>query len=247
MVSAGVSEHDFFESIRSKANERLEADYKARDSVHKTIDQITDESYNGNRAFTGKWKGLTFSQFGEDKPTGLSTETLKQYANSSVQTPNAFEVHQRIKKHHVQSRLTQIEKNTVDWATAEAVAFASLIGEGYNIRFSGQDVERGTFSHRHLFYTDVNSEQKWSPFAQAWEGFKPKGRFHLGNSPLSEASVLSFELGYSMENPQNLVVWEAQFGDFFNPAQVKLFSNWKKYVDKTYSKVSIKRTMTKMN
>ena len=127
-----------------------------------------------------------------------------------------------MQKFHIQSRQNQLEKNSLDWATAEAIALASLIDQGFNIRFSGQDVERGTFSHRHLVLTDIKTEKKWMPLKENSNGFKPKGRFELVNSPLSEASVLSYEYAYSLENPKNLVIWEAQFGDFFNTAQVAI-------------------------
>ena len=223
-MSEGVYSQADYDQVRTKVNEELEESFKAKESYKKTLDVIISEDYKGNRAFTGNWKDCTFSQYGKDEKTGLDLSELKRYANASVHTPEEFEPHQRIKKHHIQTRLGQSEKNGVDWATAEALAFASLLSDGNNIRFSGQDVERGTFSHRHLVFTDINNEKKWSPFKQAFGDFSPKGRFQLCNSPLSEASVLGFEFGYSMESPKNLVLWEAQFGDFFNPAQVRSFS-----------------------
>lgn len=220
LVSSGVSSEGEIQEIREKIGQELEASYRARENIQKTFDQITNPDFKGNSAFTGKWKDCTFSIHGKDGKTGYDSELLKKFAQASVHTPANFEVHPRMKKHHIEARLGQIDKNSVDWATAEAAAFGSLLNEGYNIRFTGQDVERGTFSHRHLTLTDAKTEQKYQPYRHQNDQFKPKGRFHLHNSPLSEAGVLSYEFGYSTESPNNLVIWEAQFGDFFNPAQV---------------------------
>jgi 2-oxoglutarate dehydrogenase complex dehydrogenase (E1) component-like enzyme len=169
---------------------------------------------------TGKWSGMTFSQFGQEGNTGLDATAVKNYAQASINIPQTFNVHPRILKYHVQQRQSQIEKDSYDWATAEAIALASLVDSGNNIRFAGQDVERGTFSHRHLVLTDNKTEETWTPLKEKSQGFTPKGRFQLVNSALSEAGVMGFEYGYSLENPKNMVIWEAQFGDFFNPAQV---------------------------
>ena len=220
LVSEGIISEGEYKNIQDKRFEEFEKDFKSIGSVQKTVDLVTSESYKGNRAFTGKWKNFTFSTFGKDEKTGYDAASLKNFAKASVFTPPDFEVHQRILKHHTQVRLTQVEKDAVDWATAEAAAFASLLNEGYNIRFTGQDVQRGTFSHRHLTLVDAQTEKRWLPLNQASEGYTPKGSFFLSNSPLSEIGVLSYEFGYSMENPNNLVLWEAQFGDFFNTAQV---------------------------
>lgn len=107
----------------------------------------------------------------------------------------------------------------MDWATAEALAFATLLAEGNHVRLSGQDVERGTFSHRHAVIHDQNTGDKYIPLAHLFPDEKP-GQFTVANSSLSEFGVLGFELGYSMESPNSLVLWEAQFGDFANSAQV---------------------------
>ncbi len=220
LVSEGVSTEEAFTEIKANQTAHLDSAFKSLNNVKKTVDLVASEDYKGNRAFTGKWRSMTFSVFGKEEPTGYDVSALRRFAEVSVQTPSSFEVHPRLKKHHIQSRLSQIEKNSVDWPTAEAAAFASLLTEGYNIRFTGQDVERGTFSQRHLSLTDVNTEKKWSPLGQPSEGYSPKGKFELHNSPLSETGVLSYEYGYSIEDPNNLVLWEAQFGDFFNTAQV---------------------------
>jgi 2-oxoglutarate dehydrogenase E1 component len=104
-----------------------------------------------------------------------------------------------------------------DWATAEALAFGSLVGESYAVRLSGQDCGRGTFSQRHAILYDQVSENKYIPLEHVEDN---QGRFEVHDSPLSEAAVLGFEYGYSTANPNALVLWEAQFGDFVNGAQV---------------------------
>lgn len=109
----------------------------------------------------------------------------------------------------------------VDWAAAEALAFASLIEQGYKVRLSGEDVERGTFSHRHGVIIDQEKAQKHTPLEQV----RTPECITISNSHLSEQGVLGFEYGYSLSNPNHLVLWEAQFGDFFNGAQV-IFDNF---------------------
>jgi len=108
----------------------------------------------------------------------------------------------------------------VDWALAEALAFGTLLEEGNHVRLSGQDVERGTFSHRHALLHDQNTGARCVPLRSVYGDSKPHNFFTVSNSSLSEFGVLGFELGYSLENPNSLVLWEAQFGDFANSAQI---------------------------
>src|SRR3546814_378993 len=102
-----------------------------------------------------------------------------------------------------------------DWATGEALAFGGLLSEGYGVRLSGQDSGRGTFSQRHSVWVDQDTEDKYIPLSTV-----PHGRFEVLDSPLSEYGVLGFEYGYAMADPKTLVLWEAQFGDFANGAQI---------------------------
>jgi 2-oxoglutarate dehydrogenase complex dehydrogenase (E1) component-like enzyme len=113
-----------------------------------------------------------------------------------------------------------LEKNDLDWATCEALALFSLNAEGYNIRMTGQDVERGTFSQRHLNLTDQKNESEFNALQFFSEQAPGRGSVEICNSNLSENAVMSYEYGFSIDNPNNLAIWEAQFGDFFNPAQV---------------------------
>jgi 2-oxoglutarate dehydrogenase complex, dehydrogenase (E1) component, and related enzymes len=222
LVSKGVCSPEDYNKIREAYFAVLEKEFDERNNVKKTIENLKNPEYKGAKSMTGKWSGMDFSQYGKEGPTGISADAVKNYVYASINVPPTFNVHPRIQKYHIQHRISQIEKDLLDWPAAEAAALASLIDEGYNVRFSGQDVERGTFSHRHLVLTDIKTEEKWVPLREQSESFAPQGRFDLVNSPLSEAGVMGFEYGYSIESPRNVVIWEAQFGDFFNPAQVIL-------------------------
>ena len=131
--------------------------------------------------------------------------------------PEGFNVHPKLLKQLERRRETVGPDGGIDWAHAEALAFASLLSEGTPVRLTGQDVERGTFSQRHLVLHDVKTGQRVSPIQQLPGALAP---MELHNSPLSEIACLGFEYGYSMEAPETLVLWEAQFGDFVNSAQV---------------------------
>ena len=119
----------------------------------------------------------------------------------------------------VADRKTMYEANTIDWGTAETLAYGSLLAEGYDVRISGQDVERGTFSHRHAVVKVEDSEEEVILLQQLKEG---KGRFNIYNSFLSEYGVLGFDYGYALASPNTLTIWEAQFGDFSNGAQIMI-------------------------
>src|SRR5690606_28817658 len=128
-----------------------------------------------------------------------------------------FKVHRTIRR-FLDARRKAIETGTgIDWATAESLALGSLLEEGHRIRLSGQDSERGTFSQRHAVLYDQETEQRYIPLAHV---SSDEARFEVINSMLSEEAVLGFEYGYSLAEPNALVLWEAQFGDFVNGAQV---------------------------
>lgn len=117
---------------------------------------------------------------------------------------------------HVQGRLKKLaEGNKIDWATAEALAIGSLMYQGHNVRISGEDVGRGTFSHRHAMLVDQKTNEMYLPL-----NHMDGGKLELAHSILSEEAVLAFEYGMAIDNPKNLIIWEAQFGDFANGAQI---------------------------
>lgn len=150
-------------------------------------------------------------------PTAVDEATLKKIGNAISETPEGFEVHRNLKR-ILNARKKSVETGEgIDYATGEALAYGSLALEGYHVRVSGQDVERGTFSQRHAVLHDQNSESVWTPLSNLSED---QGAFNISNSSLSEYGVLGFEYGYSLTSPDALVEWEAQFGDFANTAQV---------------------------
>ncbi|CAG9135977.1 unnamed protein product [Plutella xylostella] len=151
--------------------------------------------------------------------TGVDTGLLKMVGLKSVTVPDDFNIHPHLAKTHVKNRLTKIsEEKDLDWATAEALAFGSLLMEGHHVRLSGEDVGRGTFSHRHAALVDQQTERVVVPLNHVHE--EQKGRLEVATSILSEEAVLGFEYGMAYDNPDSLCIWEAQFGDFYNGAQI---------------------------
>ena len=177
-------------------------------------------TYRPNKAdwLEGAWSGLEKAS-GEDRrgETAVPLETLRKVGLSLTRVPDGFNANRKILR-QLQNRRKMIETGErIDWATAEALAWATLLIEGTPVRVSGQDSARGTFSQRHAVLVDQETEAKYVPL----ENLQPdQAHFEIIDSPLSEASVLGFEYGYSLAEPRTLVVWEAQFGDFVNGAQV---------------------------
>ncbi|HTR88859.1 MAG TPA: multifunctional oxoglutarate decarboxylase/oxoglutarate dehydrogenase thiamine pyrophosphate-binding subunit/dihydrolipoyllysine-residue succinyltransferase subunit, partial [Solirubrobacteraceae bacterium] len=152
-----------------------------------------------------------------DVQTAVPAERLTALGEQLLHVPDGFTVHPKLVK-QLDRRREVLERDTgMDWAHAESLAFASLLTEGTPIRLTGQDTERGTFSQRHLVLHDAKTGQTICPIQNLPEALAP---FELHNSPLSELACLGFEYGYSQESPETLVLWEAQFGDFVNAADV---------------------------
>ena len=155
---------------------------------------------------------------GECEPgTAVSEELLGRLDDQLLSWPDGFTVHPKLLRQLERRRKTMQDGGAIEWAHAESLAFASLLGEGVAIRLTGQDTERGTFSQRHLVLHDAKTGARWAPVQHLPGARAP---FELHNSPLSEMAALGFEYGYSAEAPDVLVLWEAQFGDFANGAQV---------------------------
>jgi 2-oxoglutarate dehydrogenase E1 component len=153
-----------------------------------------------------------------DGETGVAVEKLKGLLKVLTTVPEGFHVNPELDQKVLGPRRQRAEaKIPLDWGTAEALAFGTLVDEGYPIRLSGQDARRGTFSHRHSVWTDVSTGRRYTPFSAVAKG---RGRYEVWDSPLSETGVLGFDYGYSLDHPDGLVIWEAQFGDFANGAQV---------------------------
>ena len=153
-------------------------------------------------------------------PTGVSAELLSTLAERTTTIPEGFNIHPKLEnllKEHRAMVQEGANVRPIDWSMGELLAYASLLWEGVPIRLSGQDSCRGTFSHRHAIWVDQVEERCYSPLSNLKPG---QGRFDVYNSPLSEYAVLGFEFGYSISYPESLTIWEAQFGDFCNGAQI---------------------------
>jgi 2-oxoglutarate dehydrogenase E1 component len=147
--------------------------------------------------------------------TAVRAERLVAINEQLLSWPSNFAVHPTMQR-TLPRRRDAIHNGTIDWGHAETLAFASLLTEGTSVRMTGQDAERGTFSHRHAVLHDIHTGEKYTPLANLP---KATGAFEIYNSPLSEMAVLGFEYGFSLAAPEELVLWEAQYGDFANVAQ----------------------------
>jgi 2-oxoglutarate dehydrogenase E1 component len=177
------------------------------------------ENYRPNKAdwLEGRWSGFKVAK-GQARrgDTGVELERLKELGKVLTAVPKGFNIHRTLAR-ILKAKEQMFETGQgFDWATAEALAYGSLIQEGFGVRLSGQDSTRGTFSQRHSAFVDQETEERYMPLAQ----INGEGSFEVIDSMLSEAAVLGFEYGYTMAEPNALVLWEAQFGDFANGAQV---------------------------
>jgi 2-oxoglutarate dehydrogenase E1 component len=198
--------------------DKAKADWRAR--LEEEFE--AGQNYRPNKAdwLDGAWSGLKSAETG-DAPrrgeTGFAVEHLKAIGAKLTEVPEGFSLHKTVGR-FLDNRRKAIETGAgIDWATAEALAFGTLMIDGHPVRLSGQDVERGTFSQRHSVLFDQDTEERFIPLNEFANG---SARFEVINSMLSEEAVLGFEYGYSLADPNALTLWEAQFGDFANGAQV---------------------------
>jgi 2-oxoglutarate dehydrogenase E1 component len=210
LTQEGLVTEDEVAETRAAWRARLEEEFEA------------GQNYRPNKAdwLDGAWSGLTRPQSSDERrvgETGVTLDGLKALGERLTRTPEDFSVHRTIRR-FLDNRRKAIESGqTIDWATAEALAFGSLLKEGYKVRLSGQDVERGTFSQRHSVLFDQETEERYTPLNHLGG---EQAAYEVVNSMLSEEAVLGFEYGYSLAEPMALTLWEAQFGDFVNGAQV---------------------------
>ncbi len=197
--------------------EKMKADWRA----HLETEFEAGQNFRPNKTdwLDGVWKDLKRADI--DGPrrgdTGVDTVELAKLGEKLTHVPAGFNVHKTVKR-FMDNRLAAIEAGEgIDWATGEALAFATLLTEGHPVRLSGQDVERGTFSQRHSVLNDQENDGTYTPLNNLAE---VQARYEVINSMLSEEAVLGFEYGYSLAEPNTLTLWEAQFGDFANGAQV---------------------------
>lgn len=172
-------------------------------------------------ALGGVWEGFLGGQEDEvpDVPTGVEKDRLADLLLRQTRFPQDFAPHPKIERAMHRRRQMAAGERPLDWSAAESIAFASLAVEGFRIRMSGQDTERGTFSQRHAVLHDHEDGHEYVPLQNLSSDQAP---VEIVNSPLSESGVLGFEYGYSLDSPDSLVLWEAQFGDFCNAAQVMI-------------------------
>ncbi len=203
--------------VTAEEVERLKADWRAKLDAEYEAGQ----SYKPNKAdwLDGRWSGLKVAQ--DEGPrrgdTGVALDRLRELGLKMCEVPEGFRVHRTIRRFLDNRRKMMESGEGIDWATAEALAFGTLCVEGHVVRLSGQDCERGTFSQRHSVLYDQETEERYIPL----NNLSPdQARYEVINSMLSEEAVLGFEYGYSLAEPTALVIWEAQFGDFANGAQV---------------------------
>jgi len=169
--------------------------------------------------FAGAWKGLHIAAEKEitaQPDTAISEKEFLEIGNKITELPKDKEFFKKIEKLFEERRKMVNETRTFDWAMGELIAYGSLLREGSRVRLSGEDVKRGTFSHRHAVLTLADSEEEYTPL----NTLDKAAKFDIYNSHLSEYGVLGFEYGYALADPSTLTIWEAQFGDFFNGAQI---------------------------
>jgi len=200
-------------------------DQAAVDAEIARFEQFLDDQFEAGKTFKaekadwldGQWKGVGLPD-GEERrgETAVPAAKLKDYAHRLTTIPNSIDMHKTLKR-VIEARREAVDTGNIDWATAESLAFGSLLDEGFPVRLSGQDSVRGTFSQRHAGVIDQTTEERYIPLNNLREG---QSNFEVIDSALSEEAVLGFEYGYALSDPNTLVMWEAQFGDFVNGAQV---------------------------
>jgi 2-oxoglutarate dehydrogenase E1 component len=208
LISEKVLTKEEFENEKNAYQKRLDEEFEA------------SKSYISNEHdwFTGVWSKFT-TELGHDRrgDTGIEIEKIKNLGKKLAHIPEGFNAHKTISRiYDARSKMFETGKD-FDWAMAETLAFASLVDEGYGVRLVGQDSVRGTFSQRHAAINDQVTGERYYPLKHI---SNEQGQVEIIDSLLSEMGVLGFEYGYSLTDPDTLVLWEAQFGDFANGAQV---------------------------
>jgi 2-oxoglutarate dehydrogenase E1 component len=209
LVSEGVIDKDYASEVEMRFTQTLEQEFEGA------------KSYKANEAdwFAGRWSGLHAPADPEtarrNVPTGIEQKLFDSLGRTLTTVPDSVTIHKTLARVLDAKREMFASGTGFDWATAEALAFGALLSEGYGVRLSGQDSGRGTFSQRHAVWVDQTDEHKYIPLTTV-----PHGKFEVHDSPLSEYGVLGFEYGYASADPKSLVLWEAQFGDFANGAQI---------------------------
>jgi 2-oxoglutarate dehydrogenase E1 component len=212
LIAEGNITDEKAKSIEDGYNNFLENEFEtARKNEKAIVWDFLSETWNGFRHSTP-------ADFDQSPETGVSKDKLLELGRKLATLPEGKKYFRKIQK-IFDDRLNAIEGNSLDWGSAEMLAYATLLAEGKPVRISGQDVERGTFSHRHAVVKCEDTEEEIITLNNL---SKDQAEFYVYNSLLSEYGVLGFEYGYSLATPNALTIWEAQFGDFFNGAQIMI-------------------------
>ncbi|MFU1858546.1 2-oxoglutarate dehydrogenase E1 component [Sphingobacterium sp. CZ-UAM] len=210
-----IAEGSIDEAYSKNIEKVFKAELQTKLEEAKTVEVLTEDI----PMFKGAWEGLRPAKKGEVSTTTDKTKVTKdlflKLAKEITTLPADKKFFRKITR-LFEDRAKMISNDSYDWAMGELMAYATLLDQGNRVRISGQDVQRGTFSHRHAVLTLEDSEEKYIPLANIKGGDK----FSIYNSLLSEYAVLGFEYGYASSNPNSLTIWEAQFGDFYNGAQI---------------------------
>ncbi|MDF3028394.1 MAG: 2-oxoglutarate dehydrogenase, subunit [Fluviicola sp.] len=212
LTAEGSLSEDDAKKIEDEYNNYLESEFEAARKNEKAV--VWD-------FLSSTWEGFRHSKsedFDSSPETGIKKEKLLELGRKLATLPEGKKYFRKIQK-IFDDRLAAVENNNLDWGTAEMLAYATLLEEGVPVRISGQDVERGTFSHRHAVVKTEDNEEEIETLNMLSD---KQARFTIYNSLLSEYAVLGFEYGYSLATPKGLTIWEAQFGDFFNGAQIMI-------------------------
>lgn len=225
LIDEGTMTKEEAKEIRDFTLQSYESDYEASKSY-----EPKPEDWLSSR-----WTGFKSPrQHSRLRPTGVDIDILRNIGMKAGEVPEGFKLHRQMAKIFKARQEMARSGVDIDWGTAEAMAFGTLLLEGNHVRLTGQDVQRGTFSHRHAVVKDQETEEEYTPLNHLAKVLNPSAPLEelrlpdtqakavVRNSILSEFAVLGFEHGYSLENPNALVLWEAQFGDFVNGAQVML-------------------------
>ena len=199
---------DEIENIKLLASNWLEEMFKktTEEDIHLVADTVKD-----------RWSHYSRKNVGEEPDTKLSKQDAEPVIKALINIPSNFNLHNKLIKVVENREKMYNNEMGLDWGAAEALSIGSLLQKGHNVRFVGQDSIRGTFSHRHIGWIDTKTNERWFPLHHISQ---EQEELEVINSPLSEFSVLGYEYGYSLAAPDSLVLWEAQFGDFVNGAQV---------------------------
>jgi len=207
LILEGVASKETFETLKKRVKELMDEYYQ--DAINNKI--------KSSDWVPLQWENFSVKRYSDPKETGIPLQRLKFLGEKITNIPPEFNAHPQVRKIYEKRAESIHSGKNIDWATAEALAWADLLESGHTVRLTGEDVERGSFSHRHSILHDQNDDSRYIPLHQV---VNQKENFQVHNSHLSEFAVLGYELGFSYYSPDALVMWEAQYGDFINGAQI---------------------------